>query len=93
MEAVEVAAGGFELFDPAMRLRGVSLGCWIGCDERAYLCDHHVTVEGPSPAFLVRPGAVRADVGDDGGADGHVGDEVAVHDVDMEPVGALVQLG
>lgn len=31
-----------------------------------------------------------ADAGDDGGADGDVGYEVAVHDVDVEPVGASV---
>lgn len=46
-------------------------------------CDHHVAVKG-APA-MGGGGAldVRADLGDDRGAKGHVGDEVAVHDVDL----------
>lgn len=31
---------------------------------------------------------MRPDLGHDGGAKGHVGDEMAVHDVDMEPIRA-----
>lgn len=33
-----------------------------------------------------------ADLRNDGTSDGHVWDEVAVHDVDMEPVGTLLHL-
>lgn len=43
----------------------------------------------PAPG-LGRPLDMRPDLGHDGGAKGHVGDEMAVHDVDMEPVGAAV---
>ena len=32
---------------------------------------------------------MRPDLADDGVAEGNVGDEVAVHDVDVQPVGAL----
>lgn len=52
-----------------------------------------MAVKGSSAVGLSRPGNMRADLGDDGGAEGDVGDKVAVHNVDMEPVRALVHLG
>lgn len=33
-----------------------------------------------------------ADLRNDGASDGHVGDEVTIHDIDVEPVGALLHL-
>ena len=48
---------------------GFDVGEWVG--------DHQVAVEDEGGAF--------ADACDDDGADGDVGNEVAVHDVDVEP--------
>jgi hypothetical protein len=45
------------------------------------------------PIRLRWPVDVRADLCDDGRAKGDVGDKVAVHDVDVQPVGALLDLG
>lgn len=61
VEAVQIAAGVLELFDPTFRLG-----------------NHHVAVKG---AASMRGGGlldVRADLGDDGGTEGDVGNEVAV---------------
>ena len=49
-------------------------------EERVDRCDHQVDVEGQA--------GVAAEFGDDGSAEAHVGDEMTVHDVEMEPVGA-----
>lgn len=59
-----------------------------------YLHDHHMAVKGALAGRVDVLGALdeRADLGDDGGAKGHVGDEVAVHDVDVQPVRALLHL-
>lgn len=60
-----------------------------GGEQGGDLGDHHVAVENTlSPVGVAVDCA--ADAGDDGGADGDVGYEVAVHDVDVEPVGASV---
>lgn len=78
-----------------MRSAGASFGSrdwgFLGRDE-AYLHDHHVAVKGTLRAGLEWPVDAAANLGDDGATDGHIGDEVAVHDVDMEPVGALLHL-
>jgi len=58
----------------------------------AHLHDHHVAVKGARPARALGTRDMRADLGDDGGAKGHVGHKVAIHDVDVQPVGALVHL-
>ena len=58
-----------------------------------YLRNHHMAVKGSCAVGLSRPGNMRADLRNDGGAKGDIGDEVAIHDVDMEPVRALVHLG
>ena len=49
-------------------------------DERIHGGDHQVDVEGQA--------RVRAQAGDDRGAETDVGDEMTVHHVEMEPVGA-----
>lgn len=78
-----------------MRSAGASFGSpdwdFLGRDE-TYLHNHHVAVEGTLRAGLEWPVDTAADLRDDGASDGHVGDEVAVHDVDMEPVGAFLHL-
>lgn len=48
-----------------------------------YLGDHHVAVEGALSVGFGGPVDVRTDLGDDWGAEGDVGHEVAVHDVDV----------
>ena len=69
---VEVGRG-LGMDDDAVRTR-LGERLQIGVDRR----DHQVGVEAL--------GAVRADGADEVGAEGEVGDEVAVHDVEMEPV-------
>jgi hypothetical protein len=59
---------------------------------KTYLHDHHVAVEGTLRAGLEWPVDAATDMRDDGATDGHVGNEVAVHDVNMEPVGTLLHL-
>jgi hypothetical protein len=51
-----------------------------------------VAIKGAASTWLERAVDAAADLGYDGTSDGHVGDEVAVHDVDVEPVGALLHL-
>lgn len=51
-----------------------------------------MAVKGTARAGLEWPVDAAADLRDNGAPDGHVGDEVTVHDVDMEPVGALFHL-
>lgn len=58
----------------------------------AYLCYHHVAVKGPPPVRACRTVDVRADLCDDGGAEGHVGHEMAVHDVDLPWASAVCLL-
>ena len=53
-----------------------------------YLGNHHVTVKRPFAVRRIGPLDVRPDLRDDGGAEGQVRDEVAVHDVDVHPVAA-----
>lgn len=59
----------------------------------AHLHDHHVAIKRPLSVGFSRTGDVGANLGDNGRAKGHVRDEVAVHDVDMQPIGTLVHLG
>lgn len=98
MEAVQVAAGGFELFDPAMRLSLSVLAPASQEEEEgkgrrpAYLCDHHVAVERPSPVGLTRSWDVGADLSHDRSSEGHVRNKMPVHNVDVQPVAALVHL-
>lgn len=51
-----------------------------------------MAVEGAARAGLEWAVDASADLRDDGTPDGHVRHEVAVHDVDVEPVGALLHL-
>ena len=48
-----------------------------------------MTVKRAPPLRRRRPVDARPDLGDDGGAEGHVGYEVAVHDIDVDPVAAV----
>lgn len=89
VEGVEVAAGVFEGLDPAFGLPRSMDGQlrWeegeVGWGE--HLGDHHVAVEGPFPVGGLGAGDVWPDLRYDGRAEGDVGHEVAVHDVDVEP--------
>jgi len=51
-----------------------------------------VAVEGPFPVSGLGAGDVGTDFRDDGRAEGDVGDEMPVHDVDVEP-GFAVSMG
>src|SRR5580704_13192428 len=68
--AVQVAAGFVMDADP------VGAGLGKGGDEFVGILDHQVAIEGQLGVF--------AQGGDDGRADGEVGDEVTVHYVDMD---------
>lgn len=59
---------------------------------QTYLHDHHMAIEGASAARLHGSFDMGTDSGDDGGAKGHVGHEMSIHDVDMEPVRSLPDL-
>lgn len=52
-----------------------------------------MAVKGALAVGLGGTGNMGANLGHDGGTKGHVGDEVAVHDVDVQPVGSLGNLG
>lgn len=52
----------------------------------SHLHDHHMAVKGTPAMGLGWTVDMRPDLGDNGGSEGDVRDEVAVHDVDMEPV-------
>lgn len=59
----------------------------------SHLHDHHVAVERALSTGLRWTGDVGPDLGDDGSSEGDVGNEVAVHDVNMKPIGSLLDLG
>lgn len=97
VEAVQIAAGFLEVLDPFLRLLEPVSWCILTslatfrlvlllCSVVAYLSDHHVAVKGALSKGLGRLLYVRADLGDDGCSEGDVGDEVAVHDVHVQPV-------
>lgn len=109
MEGVEVAAGGFEGFDPFLRLWFPPLGSALlleafcaklserrGRERResrhTHLGDHHMAIEGALPVRRCGALDVRPDLRHDGGAEGHVGHEVAVHDVDVKPTFRIERL-
>jgi hypothetical protein len=94
VEAVEVTTSVLELLDPFLGLLALvsilflegKLGVnWWWTD----LGDHHVAVKGTFAEGLGGLVDVRTDHCDYGSAKGHVGDEVAVHNVDVEPVCAM----
>lgn len=60
---------------------------------QTYLCNHHVAIKGTPLSRSSWLWDVRANLGDDGVAKGHIGHEMAVHNVDMKPVGAAVHGG
>jgi hypothetical protein len=62
----------------------------LGDRETSYLCNHHVTVKGTLSVGARGTLNVGADLGDNGGTKGHVGHEVAVHDVDLGRVSGIV---
>jgi len=99
VEAVQIATGLLEFPNPFMRLKMMrfSLELKTGCQKKqrnkTHLRDHHVAVKGAPALGLRRPANMRADLGDNGGSEGDVGDKVTVHDIDMEPVGPLGHLG
>jgi len=98
VEAVQIATGILELADPFMRLLK-RIRCQRGaCDAEfrnrrvTNLHNHHVAIEcAPAGGFRGTVYAA-ANLRDNWAADGHVWHEVAVHDVNMEPVGALLHL-
>lgn len=57
-----------------------------------HLHDHHVAIKCSAAARLGGTVDATTNLGDHRATDGHVRHEVAVHDVDMEPVGALLNL-
>lgn len=94
VEAVEITTSVLELLDPFLGLlalvsilfpEGVLGGSW----EWADLGDHHMAVKGALAKGLGGPVDVRTDHCDNGSAECHVGDKVAVHNVDVEPVCAM----
>ena len=54
-----------------------------------HLSDHHMTIERSLSEYPLRPRNMRTDFGYDRRAEGHVGNEMPIHDVDVEP--ALLQ--
>ena len=66
-------------------MRGVCLVVAGLGGRHTHLGDHHVAIEGALPQSGFGSRDMRAQLGYDGGAEGHVGHEVAVHDIDMEP--------
>ena len=60
---------------------------------RSHLCNHHMAVKGPLAVGMSRPANMRADLGDNGSSKGDIGDEMAIHDIDMEPVRPLGHFG
>jgi hypothetical protein len=100
VEAVKVASGFLEVLDPFLRLlepvsRAFSISnvpfricsSTVPCVPTVpYLSDHHVAVEGALSVGLGRLLDVWADLGDNGCSKGDVGDEMAVHNVHVQPV-------
>lgn len=96
VKAVQIATGLLKLADPFMRL--LIRQAWLAGSLRRWkskilrttnLHNHHVTIE--SAGTILFGGTVDAttNMRDNGTAEGHVGHEVTVHDIDMEPIGAL----
>lgn len=58
-----------------------------------YLCNHHMAIKRPFALRLRRAVHMRADLGHHWRAECDVGHKVTVHDVDVQPVGALGDFG
>jgi hypothetical protein len=96
VEAVQVASGFLEVLDPFLRLlepvsRTFSIShasslTVLSVPAIPYLSDHHVAVEGALSVGLGGLLHVWADLGNDRCSEGDVGNEVAVHDVHVQPV-------
>jgi len=56
---------------------------WDEMGWEIHLCDHHMAVKGTAAMSNRRAVDMTADFGDDWGTEGHVGHEMAVHDVDL----------
>lgn len=89
MEAVEIAPGFFEVGDPFLglwRTSSILLSPQVGGGGGGtHLGDHHVAVEHALAPVRI-PLYRAADAGDYGGTNRDVRHEMAVHDIDVEPV-------
>lgn len=86
MEAVEIAAGVFEVGDPFLglwRTPSILLSPYVG--GGTHLGDHHVAVKHALAPVRI-PVYRAADAGDYGSTNRDVRHEMAVHDIDVEPV-------
>jgi hypothetical protein len=59
----------------------------------AYLCNHHMAVKGPLSIRARGTLNVWADLGNNRGAESHVGNKVTVHDVDLCGVSDMTTSG
>lgn len=64
----------------------------MGRSLLTHLHNHHVAIESATTAGFGGTVDAAADLRDDRTADGHIRDEVTVHNVDVQPVGALLHL-
>ena len=53
---------------------------------------HHVTIESATTAGFGGTVYAATDLRDNGAADGHIRDKMTVHNVNVQPVGALLHL-
>jgi hypothetical protein len=61
--------------------------------ESCYLGNHHMAVKSALSLRACRPRDMGSNLGDHRGAKGHIRDEMAIHDIDMEPVSTIVNCG
>ena len=101
VEAVQVTPGLLEVLDPFLGLVAKTTDQHNSLDlikfthsysgvRQAYLSDHHMAIE----RSLAKRGRgalhMGPDFSDDRGTKCHIGYEVAIHDIDMKPIGSIV---
>ena len=93
VEAVEITSSFLEIPDPFMWLMNRCVSFRIPRQPQdnigtiqSHLRNHHMAVKGSLAMGLSWPADMRADLGDNRSSKGDVGDKMAIHDVNMEPV-------
>ncbi len=91
METIEIAAGVLEVFDPLLRLLRSSAPAIMLLLPRpvSHLANHHMAVESALAEGFLWPGDMRPYLRNYWCPECYVWHEVAVHDIDMQPICSL----
>jgi len=94
MKAIQVTSSLLELLDPFFRLQDIVFRKHgyrrTSLCDCVYLGNHHMAIKGAAAIRSFGLLNMLTNLGDHGRAKGQVRHKVAVHDVDMQPVRAML---